>query len=160
MSEKPLPEGVETFIAPNVTRAIKKPHLTEFGGKRYDVGKLEESAEQLPTTEFPLGDRAALEDTLKSKHWNTTDGESIGPSDLLDAFEQSGRDWQRVKEDHPEWSVHVDKVMGVDYQIPSLLHDGHLIDGVHRLTKALSENAQTLPVKDLDELPASAEYSE
>lgn len=65
-----------------------------------------------------------------------------------------------MKEAHPEWSVHIDKVIGVDYRLPALVHSGHLIDCVHRLTKALSENAQTLPVKILDELPSSAEYPE
>ena len=160
MSERYIPEEAKNFPAPDTHKPQEKPHLTQFGGKQYDVGKLEVLAEQLPTTEYPLGDRAALEDILESKYWNTSDGQSIGPSDLLAAFEQSRGDWSKVKEAHPEWSVHVDKVMGVDYRLPALVHDGHLIDGIHRLIRALSENALTLPVKVLDELPSSAEYSE
>lgn len=31
----------------------------------------------------PVGDRTALEDILEGKYWNTNDGQSIGPSDLL-----------------------------------------------------------------------------
>ena len=160
MSERYVPEEAKSFTAPDTGKPQEKPHLTQFGGKQYDVGQLETVAEQIPTTEFPLGDRAALEDILESKYWNTSDGQSIGPSDLLAAFTESGDDWSKVKEVHPEWSVHVDKVIGVDYRLPALVHGGHLIDGIHRLTKALSENAPTLPVKILDELPSSAEYSE
>jgi len=160
MPERYVPEEAGDFVAPDVGKSQEKPHLTQFGGKQYEVGKLKSVAEQLPTTEYPLGDRSALEDILESKYWNTSDGQSIGPSDLLAAFEQSGGDWNKVKEAHLEWSVHVDKVMRVDYRFPSLMHDGHLIDGIHRLTKALSENALTLPVKVLDELPSSTEYSE
>ncbi len=160
MSETYIPKEAKSFTVPDTSKPQEKPHLTQFGGKQYDVGKLEAIAAQIPTTEFPLGDRAALEDLLNSKYWNTSDGQSIGPSDLLAAFEQHGGDWSKVKESHPAWSVHVDKVMGVDYRLPALVYAGHLIDGIHRLTKALSEKAPTLPVKILDELPSSAEYSE
>jgi len=34
----------------------EKLHLTQFGGKQYDVGILEDIADKLPTTEFSLED--------------------------------------------------------------------------------------------------------
>ncbi len=161
MSESYTPQEARNLTVPDTTPARKEePHLTQYGGRQYNVDMLEAAAAQLPTTEFSLIDRDPLKDTLESKYWNTTDGQSIGPSDLLTAFDRNNRDWGEVRRAHPTWSVHVDKIMGVNYRIPALVYNGHLIDGIHRLTKALAENAQTLPVKVLTELPSEAEYIE
>lgn len=148
-------------FVPDEARAPKteaKSHLTQFGGKQYDVRKLEAAAKSLPIRQFDLSNRDVLEPILKGKYWKDSNGNSIGPNDLLAAFEENKRDWSKVAEAHPEWSEHIAKTMRVNYEMPVLVHDGNLIDGIHRLTKALSENSPTLPIKILDELPSEAEY--
>lgn len=137
----------------------KKPHLTQYDGKQYDVHMLEAYADTLPTVQFSLGNQATVKDIVQNKYWRTPTGESIGPSDLLDEYDALG-DWDLVLTAHPDWAVHVNKVKGVDYTRPALVYEGHLIDGIHRLTKALSEGAETFPVNILDTLPEDAEFIE
>jgi len=159
MSETYMPEEATNFIDPDTSNVKEKPHLTQFVGKKYDVRKLQIIAEAIPTTEFPLTDSLAVTDILQSKFWKSSNGDSIGPSDLLAAFEESNRDWTEVRKSHPEWSVHLDKLIRVNYRTPALVHAGHLIDGLHRLTKAIADKAPTLPVKVLTELPFDTEYN-
>ncbi len=66
-----------------------KRHTAKFGEKSYDVYKLIAASESLPVQKFNLSDHSVLEDILKGKYWNNADSESIGPSDLLEAFEQN-----------------------------------------------------------------------
>ncbi len=151
--------GEQKTFAPDSAKK-QKPHLTHFGGKNYDVRKLEAVAESLPTEQFDLSNTAALEPILKGKYWKDADGNSIGPSDLLDAFAVCGQDWEKVEKAHPEWAHHIAKTRRVNYETPVLVHNNTLIDGIHRLTKALSEGATTLPMKVFEQLPTDAEYNE
>ncbi len=128
-----------------------KRHTAEFDGRQYDVYKLIAASESLPVQRFDLSDRSLLKDILKGRYWNDANGESIGPSDLLEAFEQNHRDWKTVCEIYPAWTEHVKKIMHSDTQFPILLHRRVIIDGMHRLTKAISEGTGSLPAKEFVE---------
>jgi hypothetical protein len=137
-----------------------KPHLTHFGGLNYDVRKLEAIAQSLPDKTFDLADSRSLEPIIEGKYWKDTEGASIGPSDLISAFHENGRNWQQVLAGHPTWSEHVAKLRRVSYATPVLVYKGHVIDGIHRLTKALCDGVEGIPFKELDELPAAAIHAD
>lgn len=148
--------SIETKSHPD--DALTKPHLTNVDGKQYDVRRLEQAAEQLPIQEFDLSD-PTVTNIVQGKYWETTTGASIGPGDLLDAYAACDRNWDTVEQQHPDWTVHVKKIQRVDYQTPILVYRGTVIDGIHRLTKALSENCSTIPIKVIETLPEDAEYT-
>lgn len=137
-----------------------KLDLTQFGDKQYDVSALEYAAQQTKEIQhLNISDPAAIADVLHSKYWRTSSGESIGPSDLLAAYTET-RDWMQVIEQHPTWKEHVEKVLAADkhQEYPVLLYQGTLIDGIHRLTRAVADRAPSIPAYVLAELPAEAEY--
>ncbi|MCX6780628.1 MAG: hypothetical protein NT003_00700 [Candidatus Magasanikbacteria bacterium] len=136
-----------------------KPHLTQIDGRTYDVRKLESSAALLPTNHFDLTKWNTLQSVIDGKYWNDTNGAALGPKDLIEAYGTSESNWSEVLKKHPSWSEHVAKIQRVSYQTPVLVYKGNIIDGIHRLTKALLENAASIPYKNLDRLPADAEYN-
>jgi len=144
---------------PPQTNESEKVHTASFGDTTYNVDRLIELSEKLPTTNFDISDESRLEDMLYSKYWHISDGSDIGPSDLLDAYTAAGNDWNAAAEAHPEWKTHIEKVQRADYSYPMLVYQDQIIDGIHRLVKALSEKAAHLPAKIIEELPDSAEHT-
>lgn len=151
----PKPEHINSRVGEEPVR----PHLTRYGDKTYDVRQLELAARHLPEQAFDLSRVDELKPILEGKYWKDSDGKDIGPSDLLEAYRELG-DWEAVRLAHPGWEKHIAKVERVNYQIPVLVYEGNLIDGIHRLTKALVEGATSLPMKVLPGLPTEAEYIE
>lgn len=139
---------------------IPKVHTTEFGGVKYDVRKLEAAAASLPVQNFDLSNKIVLAPILEGKYWRDTEGNSIGPADIITAFEENDRDLDRVLEVHPVWSEHIGKIRQVNYRTPLIVHKGQIIDGIHRLTKAVCEDAKTIPYREFDSLPSDTVYKE
>jgi len=134
------------------------PHLTEVGGKTYNVDLLEQSATELKPEYFDLQNRDALEDILESKYWKDENGNFLGPSDVIRVFNDCGHDWEQVLQRKPEWRLHIEKIRNVPLNLPALVYQGVLIDGIHRFTRALCEGHASLLVKVLPELPSNAVY--
>jgi hypothetical protein len=124
-------------------------HTSKFNEEgHYDVYKLREYADNFPTVDVSL-------DTLKhlmseeNDCWTDKEGNRVSPVQII-------ADWWEAQ-NNPLWKQHVDKISGADLDYPIWLNEeGHLIDGMHRVTKAFLKKEQTIKAKILGDLPKEA----
>jgi hypothetical protein len=140
---KPLPkESIPGFA-----------HTFSSNGKRYDVYKLICLAEKILTINIKLSDIKSkkLEKTL----WTDNNENKISPKDFIDAYNENGS-WKNVEKIHPEWSNHIKRIEETDYNHPFIMYEYDIIDGIHRLVKAITDRVESIPIKVLNELPEEA----
>ncbi|MBI4022691.1 ParB N-terminal domain-containing protein [Candidatus Berkelbacteria bacterium] len=123
---------------------------TSIAGTVYRIADLRPIADRLPTVEVAIGQ---LREAAGPGHtyWIDRAGHHIGPDDLL-------KDWEAAKR-HPDWADHVATIEQADLTDPIWLYeDGSIIDGVHRLTRALRDGVEQVPVKyfQASDLPKEA----
>lgn len=125
---------------------------TQFGGKVYEIEKLRHFAEMLPVRELQLDAvRAAVGEG--QIYWNDRNGEPLAPFQII-------QDWSAAQY-NDAWKDHVDLIKRVNLDDPIwITKDGHVFDGIHRLTRAVIENRPTIKVKVFEELPEAALLSE
>ncbi|MEN9613840.1 MAG: hypothetical protein RLZZ347_147 [Candidatus Parcubacteria bacterium] len=138
--EKPFP----TESVPN------DAHVFTLNDKEYDVYKLIDYANGLETVQLELA--TLREQVFGEKCWDGTNSITFSPKDLLDCYVSLGS-WEAVRSTHPEWSEHIDKTTRAEYRFPILMYNGAIIDGMHRLIRAITEKAPTIPAKILNTLP-------
>lgn len=121
---------------------------TNYNGKTYNVEGLFDFADTLPVHEIPL---EQLTEAVGSghKYWEDTEGQSFGPSVLLD-------DWPAAQQ-NPKWQEHVKNIKAANLDYPIWVGEhGEVFNGVHRLTKAFLDNLPTIKVRYFKKLPSEA----
>jgi len=78
----------------------------------------------------------SLSKTLKAESWEI-------PSDFLESWS-----WGHS---HP--SQHIDRCLSADLSYPILVHEGKIVDGCHRVIKALAHGNTHISAKVLTDLP-------
>ena len=127
---------------------IHDVETTDWNGKRYDARALENWAEQFPEEIVSL---ESLRGCVGEEHlcWNDEQGEKLGPSQIL-------KDWEAAKR-NPAWAKHTYGVEHANLNNPIwIIKSGNAIEvvnGVHRLTRALIENKEEIKVRILPSLP-------
>lgn len=134
-------------------------HTTEWGDQVYDVYKLIHAAESVPAETVPI---ASLERNLSNQCWFDENGKRVGPADVIRLVgEQGGNfDPKRLIEAHPELAQIVEQIVAADYNHPLLVVGDHIIDGMHRYTKAQLMQERELRVKPFSVLPEDALFRE
>ena len=122
-----------------------------WNGKRYNVQKLKEFAEQLPTETVPL---SLFEDVVSEDNdtwWYGKDGTKIHAPIIV-------REWEKYKDD-PNWTRDTDALKHTNLDNPILVSfDGHVMDGQHRVMKAFIEGKTEIKIKRLpEEIPEEME---
>ncbi len=132
-------------------------HTRTLNEHRYDVYKLIDLARSFGSAEISVAsiDRSAFEDRC----WDDTNERLFSPNELLDSYRSLGS-WNAVEAVHPEWKEHTKRVEGADLAHPILIYKDEVIDGMHRLVKALSEGRPSILAKHFEALPDEALYIE
>jgi len=126
-------------------------------GKAYDVFALIHEANNIPVEEINPNE---IESSLDNECWDDLSGKIIKPREVMDILARSS-DWEEVGREYPDLKEHIEKIRNADYSHPILLSpEGILLDGVHRLIKALLEKAQKIPVRKFLQLPESAKHED
>lgn len=121
---------------------------TQVGGKIYSNHLLLKLADTIPIQEVPLS-RVSEAVGPRHSYWIDANGAILAPHTLL-------QDW-KAAENNPAWADHVASIKRADLSNPIwITRDGHVFDGVHRLSRAVLENKATILVRVFDELPKSA----
>ena len=126
-------------------KKIDTVETTQVGGKVYEIDKLRHFAEGLPTLELPLED---VSEAVGEGHvyWIDRNGEQLAPFRII-------QNWLAAQKNEA-WKDHVDSIKRADLDSPIwMTRDGHVFDGVHRLTRAVIENRPTIKVRIFDALP-------
>jgi|SRR3989339_1240029 len=120
---------------------------TQVGGRIYENDKLREFAETLSIVEMPLDD---VREAVGEEHvyWEDRNGDQLAPFQII-------QDWDAAQQ-NDAWRDHVDSIKRANLQNPIwLTKDGHVFDGVHRLTRAVIDNNASVKVRIFDEIPES-----
>lgn len=128
-------------------------HTFGDGKKEYDVYMLIDLASSITAVEFSVSELS--QKVLSEECWNDEFGNKFSPRRLLDAYRNAGA-WEELLRVHPEWKEHIEKIVSADYRHPILLHRGELIDGMHRLLRAIVDGTEYIPSRNFDVLPDEA----
>ena len=128
-------------------------HSLTINGAEYDVYKLIHLTSEVPSTEIKLS--GSEEKLFEGVWWSDNNKNKFLPKDLLSEFNKAGS-WKTILAAHPEWKDHIKKVQEADYSHPILIHNNYVLDGIHRLIKAITEKANYISAKILDHLPEEA----
>lgn len=130
-------------------------HTADHGDRVYDVYKVIAESAQLPVRPFEV--KATVEAIRGNSYWSDSEGRMFELGAFLDAYEGSGRDWERMRVSRPEFSKHIDQVRTADYSHPIIrTSDGELFDGLHRIVHAYFDGVAEIPARTFDALPESA----
>jgi|AntRauTorcE11897_2_1112592.scaffolds.fasta_scaffold03428_2 hypothetical protein len=128
-------------------------HYAEFEGKSIDVYKLIRLAEDVEAIKTPTKN---FEDHLSNHYWHDSHGDWLGPQDIIDVCDGVANP-QALTEDESYDSglrEHLKRVLDSDYtEYPIITIKGVVVDGMHRLTKAVIDGVDSIAVKDFAELP-------
>ena len=131
---------------PQIPDSEPRIHTARVGDQLYDIMKLREFAESLPTHTSPIEqfEGYVAEGNL---YWEDAQGSPIGPHQIL-------QDWEAAQK-NPLWEEHVQKIKHVQTSTPVwILEDGTFVDGMHRLTKSFIEKKSVVPYKIVDSILA------
>ncbi len=134
-------------------------HTTDYEGKDYDVYALIRESQSLVAEQLPL---EAFEHTYDQICWDDGTGTQPKPKDLIDLAAQCNGDWEEMVRRRPDWTEHIQQTRAADYQNHPILviKQKDLLDGMHRLTRARIDKAQSISVKNFVKLPQSAELKD
>ncbi len=149
MSEKiGIGEEASKFEAPGRAQV----ETTQVFGRVYENARLQELAESLPVKEVSLDD---VREAVGESHvyWEDRNGEQLAPFQII-------QDWEAAQQNEA-WADHIASIKRADLEQPIwMTKDGHVFDGVHRLTWAVINNAPTIKARIFDEIPDSIESVE
>lgn len=136
-------------------------HTTEYDGVLYDAYKLIHFSESLPEENIPIN---TLSYVSSNNYWKDSKGRWLGPHHILDVAEKYGDNinWEEIIMNNPDWATEIEKIRNADYVNHPLLvvGDDYVVDGIHRLTKALLDKVLEIKIKRFDTLPVEAIYEE
>jgi hypothetical protein len=78
-----------------------------------------------------------FKDATNQYAWIDDEGHGITPQMVVD------------DQDNPAYKTHVERLKAADLQYPILVHDGHIIDGFHRFTKAILQEHKKIKIVEI-----------
>ena len=130
-------------------------HTLILGDKEYDVYKLIDYTREIVPVETRV---ETLKNQLSAEQtWSDSNNQTFSSKDLLTAYTELGS-WEALELAHPEWTDHINKTKTADYRYPIILYKGELMDGTHRLVRAIIEKVEHIPVRNLEILPEDTLY--
>lgn len=125
-------------------------HISRFNDIRYDVYKLIHATESLPVTSVAT---SLFEEGLSDEGWTDKRGKRVSTRAVIDVIKEYGYAGARTA--RPELSQHIRQIEEADYSYPVRIYDDRIIDGWHRLAKAIIEGTKEIPAIVLAEIPES-----
>ncbi|MBI5457744.1 hypothetical protein HY971_03400 [Candidatus Kaiserbacteria bacterium] len=125
-------------------------HSAEHRGMNIDVYRLIHLAENVAAEEMAISN---LLPQMGDFCWTDELGK-ITPEFVVQILREEG--FERSTSRYPSLSHHIHQIQIADYSFPIILYQGSIIDGMHRLAKAVIENQTAIKVKNLQEIPQEA----
>lgn len=128
-------------------------HTAEYDGKVINIDKLIALAESMPNKDVPI---ERFQTCLEQNYWFDIQGQWIGPSDIVNACRGDAAviNWGRAIEQNPTLAHEIEKVRSAELTYPILVINDTVIDGMHRLTKAVLENRSTICIRSFSAIPS------
>ena len=125
-------------------------HTAEHDGLLIDVFKLIHMVQDFPRQEVKISD---LMHQMEDLCWTDEHGK-ISPEFVVIILKEEG--YGKATGRYPSLAEHINKIKNSDYSFPLIAYRGRIIDGMHRLAKAVLENQTSIRVIDLEEIPQEA----
>jgi len=121
----------------------------DFGDHVLDVYKLIDLAKDLDVLEIDI---PPVENFKDDACWNDENGKKLKPYEIVQEYINKP-DIYSIIEKHPEWRKHIEKIMEANYEdIPIILIDDQVMDGMHRLTRAWIDGVEKVKAKKFEHL--------
>lgn len=127
-------------------------HLASHNEMTVDVYRLIHATESVPVQEMEVTE---FQSELDEECWTDTSGEKISPSYVIGKIKEE-EDLDTAAREHPELAEHIRRLGQADYSHPIIVYNGHILDGVHRLAKAVVDGEARVKVKILENIPEEA----
>jgi hypothetical protein len=124
-------------------------HTLHHNGLEVDVYKLVHATQEIPVVVVPI---EKYTDDLNDQCWTDDQGKRVSPNEVIEAYRIAG-DAESAIAARPELSQHIRKIDTSDYSFPVLVFESKVIDGMHRLAKAVMERQTSIKVKLIGEMP-------
>ena len=129
-------------------------HIADYGEKKVDVYRLIHLAESLPEEDVST---VKFEEATSENSWRDKNGNPLSPKQMLAELTYSGEapNWNALAQNRPAWQDEIEKIKNADYATHPIIviEENIVIDGMHRLTRALAEKAPIIRVKRFSKLP-------
>jgi DUF917 family protein len=93
---------------------------------------------------------------LKESCWSDGKGKRISPIKVMQIYEEANRNMEILLKQHPDLVEHIKKIIHADLSHPIIVFKGRIVDGAHRLAKAILQGDTTIKAKVLELIPAEA----
>ncbi|KKT01288.1 MAG: hypothetical protein UW07_C0040G0013 [Candidatus Nomurabacteria bacterium GW2011_GWF2_43_8] len=143
---------IQRFIPAQSIRG-KDDHVFSSNGLEVDVYRLIHLAENVPVVEVSVEE---LSRALRESCWSDENGKRISPTKVMKKYEEANRNVESIHKQYPEIAKHVRQIIHADLSHPIILFEGRVVDGIHRLTKAVLQGDRTVKAKILDSIPEDA----
>ncbi len=127
----------------------RKKQTARIGGMVIDVDRLISDENLFADHIMTAGN--FLNFRSHNRGWKLSNGEDIGPKQLIDLAETCRGDYSMMMSCEPMWSDHILRVQNADVSRPILMtEDGSVIDGAHRIARMFIEHIAHIPAKIVD----------
>ena len=125
-------------------------HTAKHDGLHIDVYRLIHMTQDIPAEQVEIRDYLHQMGDLC---WNDEFGK-ISPEFVVQICKEEG--YEETIKRYPSLANHVTKIQNSDYSFPVIIYKGWIIDGMHRLAKAVIDKQTTIKAVMLEEIPAGA----
>ncbi len=125
-------------------------HTASHDNGEIDIYKLIHLMEQYPVTEVSI---ATLAPQLLDKCWRDIQGKDISPQEVIEKYTQASGDSEKLLMMAPEFRTHIEQIHHADLSHPIIINRDNVLDGMHRLAKAVMQNKTTIQAKMIDTIP-------
>ena len=122
-------------------------HSAEHKGMRIDVYRLIHLTQDVPMQEVAI---PKLLHQMADFCWTDEQGR-ISPEFVVQICQEAG--YEKSITQYPGLSEHINKIRNSDYSFPIIIYKGSIIDGMHRLAKAVIENQTSVRARLLNQIP-------
>lgn len=139
----PILSGADhSEVVVTIDGRLQEKETTSVDGKIFEIASIARVAETAPTEEISVD---MLKTSVEKGHtyWEDRNGVPFGPAEIL-------QDVQQAKQ-RPEWADHLAGIMASDLRRPIwvLSDTKQVINGMHRLTKAILMKQERIKIKRL-----------
>jgi hypothetical protein len=93
---------------------------------------------------------------LKELCWSDGKGKTISPKKVMQIYEAANRDMEILSREYPNLIKHIKQIIHADLSHPIIVFKGRVVDGAHRLAKAILQDNATIKAKVLESIPEEA----
>jgi len=128
-------------------------HVFSSDGLEVDVYRLIHLTETIPVVEVSV---EKLSGVLDEPCWSDGKDKTISPKVVMQIYEKANRNMEFLSQQYPHLIKQIQRIVHADLSHPIIVLEGRVVDGAHRLAKAILQGDSTIKAKVLESIPEEA----